>query len=442
MNNELIMQCDREDMEAVRKLLEGGAEVNCQDGSGRTPLMAAVQKNNLDLAKLLMEAGGDLNIRDNTLLTPWLCAGANGFHKILREALKYSPDIRSSNRFGGTVLLPSSEKGYLKTVEVAIAAGVPVNHVNDLGWSALQEAVILGNGGYLYSDIIRMLMDAGANPDLRDNEGKTALDWAGERNQERVTAILEGREVLNMESVPSRVRALIKGEEYDKALAILEEALDSQPKDLELYYLTGYVLVLLERHGEAVEVYRKALERGGAPEFYFHTANTLRTMKRVEEALAEYDLAIAMDQADFFYRYHKSNYLRELGRHEDALKEMAVLIGQNPSRYDYYFHQANSLRSLGRHKEAAESMDHAMAADPGNPLYVLHKGKSMALLGEYDEALALFSRAIEMKETANPLFERGTVLRALEREEEAKRDFQRTLEIAPTHKEARQALLG
>lgn len=442
MNNELIMQCDREDMVAVKRLLDEGAEVNSQDGSGRTPLMAAVQKNNLGLAKLLMEAGGDLNIRDNTLLTPWLCAGANGFHKILREALTYGPDIRSSNRFGGTVLLPSSEKGYLKTVEVAIAAGVPVNHVNDLGWSALQEAVILGNGGYLYRDIIRMLMDAGANPDLRDNEGKTALDWARERNQESVTAILEGREVLDRGSVPSRVRVLIKEEEYDMALVLLEEALDSEPKDLEICYLAGYVLVLLDRHGEAVEIYRKALERGGAPEFYFHTANTLRTMKRVEEALTEYDLAIAMDPTDFFYRYHKSNYLRELGRHEDALKEMAVLIGQSPTRYDYYFHQANSLRSLGRHREAAESMDHAMAADPGNPLYVLHKGKSMALLGAYDEALVLLSRAIEMKETANPLFERGTVLRALEREEEAKRDFQRTLEIAPAHKEARQALLG
>ena len=442
MNNELIVQCDKENIQAVMKLLETGAEVNCQDGSGRTPLMVAVQKNNLDLVKLLMEAGGDLNIRDNTLLTPWLCAGANGFHNILREALNYSPDIRSANRFGGTVLLPSSEKGYLKTVEVAIAAGVPVNHVNDLGWSALQEAVILGNGGYLYRDIIRMLMDAGANPDLKDNEGKTALDWARERQQESVLAILEGREVLDRGSVPSRVRALIRDEDYDMALVLLEDALDSHSRNLELYYLTGYVLVLLDRHGEAVEVYRKALERGGAPEFYFHTANTLRTMKRVEEALAEYDLAIAMDPSDFFYRYHKSNYLRELGRHEDALEEMAVLIAHSPSRYDYYFHQANSLRSLCRHQEAAVSMDHAMAADSGNPLYVLHKGKSMALLGEYEEALALLSRAIEMKETANPLFERGTVLRALDREDEAKRDFQRTLEIAPAHKEARQALLG
>lgn len=76
--------------------------------------MIAVINNNLSLAKLLLERGADLNIRDNTMLSPWLCAGANGFHKILRTALKYNPEISSTNRFGGTVLLPSSEKGYLK----------------------------------------------------------------------------------------------------------------------------------------------------------------------------------------------------------------------------------------------------------------------------------------------------------------------------------------
>ncbi|NLB20951.1 MAG: tetratricopeptide repeat protein [Clostridium sp.] len=400
MQLELISACEAEDLDKAKQLVESGADLEQKNENGQTPLFIAVKKNNLELASYLMEKGADLNARENTMLTPWLCAGANGFHKILKEALKYNPDIKSSNRFGGTVLLPSSEKGYLKTVEVGLDAGVPVNHVNDLMWSALQEAVILGNGGYLYRDILRRLIDAGADVNLKDNDGKNVLDYAKERKQERVLAILEKREAQWSEDIKT-IREMILSEDYINAKELLVKGIEDEYRDLELYYLLGEMYTRQENYEEALKVYLFAAKLpGGSPEFLFHTANTLRSLKRSDEALKEYEKAVEMDPEDFFYRYHMSNYLRELGKHEEAIKAMDILLENDPNRYDYLFHKANSLRSLGRHEESAQAMDRAIKADPKNSLYIFHKAQSQHLLGENNEALELLEKALSMKKSS------------------------------------------
>lgn len=117
LSEDLIQAADRGDLAAVEQLLARGADVHHKDASGRTALMAATQKNHIPLAQKLIEAGSDVNARDITMLSPYLCAGANGFHEILSLTLAAGADTTSVNRFGGTTLLPSSEKGYLRTVQ-------------------------------------------------------------------------------------------------------------------------------------------------------------------------------------------------------------------------------------------------------------------------------------------------------------------------------------
>lgn len=387
VEQKLIAAVEREDLEQVRALLAQGVEIDGQDDGGRTPLFIAVQKNHLPMVRLLLEAGASPNVRDVTMLTPWLCAGANGFHEILKLMLEYGPDIGAVNRFGGTVLLPSSEKGYLPTVQVAIDAGVPVNHQNKFAWSGLQEAVILGNGGFLYSDIIRTNMQAGADPTLTDYEGKTAIQWAQSRGQGHVVDLLTG--AAGQETYPQVREAYRKGD-YEGGLALLE--VDS----LEGVYLRGYGLSLLHRMEEALEVYRSGAREQGGLEFLFYSANVLRSMKRVDEALAEYDQAIAAAPDDFFFRYHQSNYYRELGRHQEAVAAMDVLLGQDPRRYDYMFHKSNSLRSLGLHEQALETMEAAIPIVPQNPLFRFNKAQSLVLLGRYAQALEELEAVVAM----------------------------------------------
>lgn len=60
------------------------------------------------------------------------------------------------------------------------------DHINDLGRTALLEAIILGNGGERHRQIVDMLLKAGANPDLADREGVTPLEHARSRGYREI----------------------------------------------------------------------------------------------------------------------------------------------------------------------------------------------------------------------------------------------------------------
>src|SRR3546814_10947883 len=74
-----------------------------------------------------------------------------------------------------------------------IAAGVPVNHVNDRGWTALLAAVVYGDGSARYIDVITQLLDAGADPPIRYASGQTVVANAERRGQSAVVALLQLR---------------------------------------------------------------------------------------------------------------------------------------------------------------------------------------------------------------------------------------------------------
>ena len=141
-------------------------------------LILAAKANDLPLVDRLIEAGGNVNAKDSILDSAFLYAGAEAFNEVLELTLAHGADVASTNRYGGTALIPASEHGHVETVRILIAAGVPVNHVNNLGWTAMQEAVLLNDGGPRQQDVVRQLLDAGADPDIRDPEGRTVLENA------------------------------------------------------------------------------------------------------------------------------------------------------------------------------------------------------------------------------------------------------------------------
>ena len=141
-------------------------------------LVLAAKANDAALVARLIREGGNVNAKDSIQDSAFLYAGAEGFDDILRLTLANGADVRSTNRFGGTALIPASEHGHVETVRILIAAGVPVNHVNKLGWTAMQEAILLNNGGPRQQEVVRQLLDAGANPNIRDPQGRTALENA------------------------------------------------------------------------------------------------------------------------------------------------------------------------------------------------------------------------------------------------------------------------
>ena len=106
----------------------------------------------------------------------------------MQATLAAGADLKSTNRYGGTGLIPACHYGHLETVKLLLTTKIDVNHVNNLGWTALLEAVILGDGGPTHTEIVRLLLAHGANPKIADREGVTA---AAARARAQLTRIAE-----------------------------------------------------------------------------------------------------------------------------------------------------------------------------------------------------------------------------------------------------------
>jgi hypothetical protein len=189
----LIEAAARGDTGGVRQLLDAGAPVNARDARGRNAVLAATQGGHVAAARLLIERGADVNAQDDIDDSAFLLAGARGHTDIIRVALPRA-DPKVVNRYGGTALIPACHYGHVETVRVLLAWRGPnridIDHVNRLGWTALLEAVILGDGGPAHTEIVRLLLQDGANPNRADNAGVTPLRHARQRGRERVATLI------------------------------------------------------------------------------------------------------------------------------------------------------------------------------------------------------------------------------------------------------------
>lgn len=179
------------DLSKVREIVSAGAELETRDSQGRTALLIATRGDDLEIAKALIAAGADVNAKDNIQDTPFLYAGAEGRLEILKAILATGKaNLQDTNRYGGTALIPAAHHGHPDAVRVLLGTGIDIDHVNNLGWTALIEAVILGDGGPTYQEIVGLLVDAGAG-NIPDREGVTPLAHAKQSGFSEIAARIE-----------------------------------------------------------------------------------------------------------------------------------------------------------------------------------------------------------------------------------------------------------
>lgn len=191
LDDQLLEAAQHADKEAILTLLQQGANINVRDAQGRTPVMIATYQHNTDMVKTLLQAGADVNIRDNNKANPLLHSAAMGWLDILQLAIDAHADTTLTNRFGGISIIPASERGHVEIVRTLLTrTNINVNHINNLGWTALLEAIILSNGGKAHQQIVQLLVDHGADVDLADRDGVTPLQHARERGFTEIEHIL------------------------------------------------------------------------------------------------------------------------------------------------------------------------------------------------------------------------------------------------------------
>jgi ankyrin repeat protein len=191
VDEQVLLAAERGETQHVLDLLRQGAAINVQDEQGRTPVMRATYAHRTETVYALIREGADVDIRDNNLDNPLNYASAEGLLDIVRLAIDARADMRLTNRFGGISLIPAAERGHVEIVrELLTRTDVAVNHVNNLGWTALLEAVILGKGGLAHQQIVQLLVDHGADVYLADKDGVTPLEHAQRRGFTAIASTL------------------------------------------------------------------------------------------------------------------------------------------------------------------------------------------------------------------------------------------------------------
>ncbi|WP_336776241.1 ankyrin repeat domain-containing protein [Paenibacillus sp. MMO-58] len=191
MDEQLLQASKDGHADKVRQLIQNGANLDVQDAKGRTPLMIATYNKDFAVAEVLTEAGADVNLRDGMLNSPFLYAGAEGYLDILRLTIDAGADTKITNRYGGIAIIPASEHGYVEVVrELLERTDTNVNHVNNLGWTALLEAIILNNGNERQVETVKLLIEHGADVNLSDNDDVTPLQHARKRGFKEIEQLL------------------------------------------------------------------------------------------------------------------------------------------------------------------------------------------------------------------------------------------------------------
>ncbi|MEJ5964111.1 ankyrin repeat domain-containing protein [Pedobacter immunditicola] len=191
LQENMIELVNNNDMDGLKKALEKGANVNSQDKNKRNLLLLATINKQQEMAKLLVEKGADVNMQAYNQDSPFLYAGASGQTELVRLYLANGARLDIFNRYNGSALIPACERGHVETVRLLVnTKDYPVDHVNRLGWTALMEAIVLGNGTKKYQEIVQILKDGGADLQIPDRDGITPLQHAKNRGFSEIVTII------------------------------------------------------------------------------------------------------------------------------------------------------------------------------------------------------------------------------------------------------------
>jgi ankyrin repeat protein len=182
----------RGDAIEIIRLLREGLDPNGRDAEGRTPLHVAVFGSHADAVRALVRGGADPNALEGQRYDIVTIAAVQDDAAMVGLALALGGSARNiTSPYDGTALIAAAHLGHIDVVRELIQGGAPLDHVNNLGWTALLETVILGNGGRRHTQTVRALTQAGADARIADRQGATPLAHARRRGYQEMIDILQ-----------------------------------------------------------------------------------------------------------------------------------------------------------------------------------------------------------------------------------------------------------
>lgn len=182
----------RGDAAEINRLVAANADINARDSYGRTPLHIATHSGKVEAIRALAKAGANLGLLEKDRYDAVTIASVANNEDALRALLAAGASAKlTTSRYDGTALIAAAHLGHHGVVKQLIAAGAPLDHINNLHWTALVESIVLGNGGPRHVATLQALVAAGANLQLADRNGNTPLRLAKTRGYQTMAEILE-----------------------------------------------------------------------------------------------------------------------------------------------------------------------------------------------------------------------------------------------------------
>jgi len=187
------------DMDKVRSLVDGGADVNQKDVAQFTPLHCTVLGNNSEIMQFLIDTGADIEARNCAHRTPLFCASERGYLEMVRLLLTNGANVNARGfrkSMGGhdfaddwTPLHIAAQMGHTTVVQYLINKGASnqaqCHWLDDEGFTPLHLAAWMGR-----DDTVKVLLAKGADPNCKTKKGQTPLGSARERNQTTTIQLL------------------------------------------------------------------------------------------------------------------------------------------------------------------------------------------------------------------------------------------------------------
>ena len=182
----------RGDLAAIQRLAANKAALESRDGAGRTPLHVAAFARQHSAVQALLQAGADHAAFEQDRYDAVTIAAVADDEETLGVLLAGGASARLvTSRYDGTALIAAAHLGHDGVVRQLIKAGAPLDHVNNLHWTAVIEAIVLGDGGVRHQATLKALLDAGANTQLADRSGATPLQLARARGYVTMVQMLQ-----------------------------------------------------------------------------------------------------------------------------------------------------------------------------------------------------------------------------------------------------------
>ena len=188
----LLLASARGDAPQIKALVAKGARPDARDGYERTPLHIATHGRHHDAMRALVAMGADLNALEKDRYDIVTIAAIANDVPTLKVALEIGCSAGNiTSRYDGTALIAAAHLGHAEVVRLLIEAKAPLDHVNNLGWTALIESIVLGDGGPRHVATLKALIDAGASITVADRNGRTPLALARARRYGEMVQLLE-----------------------------------------------------------------------------------------------------------------------------------------------------------------------------------------------------------------------------------------------------------